>query len=330
MTETPATPVNVQQAAAALAKALADARAAGVDAAQVEAIVDGRLRDAAPRIAEAVGASLDGRIAAAIKSATLPTRIAFKHADEAEYRDLGVQHRLFPDLLRFLRLRDNKGRRFNVWIAGPAGSGKTSAAEAAADALGLKFYPQGAVSAEHILFGFTDANGKTHRTPFREAWEHGGVFLLDEADGCDPVALLALNAALANGVCTFPDAVLKRHADCAIVGTANTWGTGPTAEYVGRSRLDAACMDRFRLRLDWGYDEALEAAMVGETGAPWAKFVSDLRRKAQEIGAKVMLTPRLTIAGAALLADGATLEDCKRLLFTDLPTDLRTRLGIAA
>jgi hypothetical protein len=320
---------DVQAAVAALAAAITTMKAGGVDESQVAAIVDDRLKAAAPEIAATVGAHLDDRIKAALEKVTLPTRIEYKHAGQVEYRDLGVQHRLFPDLLRFLRLRDPKGNRFNVWISGPAGSGKTSAAEAAADALGLKFYPQGAVSAEHLLFGFTDANGRTHRTPFREAWEHGGVFVLDEADGCDPVALLALNAALANGVCTFPDAVIRRHADCVIVATANTWGTGPSAEYVGRSRLDAASMDRFRLRLDWGYDEAMEAAIVGETGAPWHRFVVGLRRKAAEIGAKIMLTPRLTIAGAALLADGASVEDCKRLMLADIPADLRTRLGIA-
>ncbi|MBL7373522.1 hypothetical protein INQ23_29830, partial [Escherichia coli] len=65
----------------------------------------------------------------------------------------------------------------NVWIAGPTGSGKTHAAEQAAHALGVEFYFNGALSMTHELLGFVDAAGTYHTTPFRQAYENGGLYL---------------------------------------------------------------------------------------------------------------------------------------------------------
>jgi hypothetical protein len=322
-----AAPGDLQAAVAALTAALAATRAAGVDEDAVRRIVDDRLKDAGPAIATAVGATLDQRIKDAIANAILPTRVVFQATPEAEPKDLGIVHKHFPHLLRLIRLRDHNGRAGCIWLAGPAGSGKTSAAEKAAEALGIPFYPTGAFNSEHVIFGFVDAGGKYHRTPFREAWEHGGAFCLDEADACDPAALLTLNAALANGVATFPDgAILKRHKDCCIIATANTWGTGPTAQYVGRARLDDAAMDRFKLRIDWGYDEALELAIVPEAQHGWVRKVQKWRKRAEEIGARVLISPRTSIWGASLLADGATEKETIATVLGGVDADTLTRL----
>src|SRR5690606_7558053 len=92
----------------------------------------------------------------------------------------------------------------NVWLAGPAGSGKTTAAEQVAKALKLKFYFNGAIDTEYKLSGFVDAHGRIVSTAFREAYTNGGVYLFDEVDASLPSATLAFNAALANGQCDFP------------------------------------------------------------------------------------------------------------------------------
>jgi cobaltochelatase CobS len=97
----------------------------------------------------------------------------------------------------------------------------------------------------HEMLGFIDAAGNYHRTPFRDAYEHGGIYTFDEVDRSDPVALLAVNPHLANGVATFPDGQIKRHKDCLIICTANTWGNGANADYCGATKLDAAFMSRF-------------------------------------------------------------------------------------
>jgi MoxR-like ATPase len=188
-----------------------------------------------------------------------------------------------------------------VWLTGPAGSGKTTAAHNCAKALGLEFRFCGAQSNEYGLLGFTDANGRTVRTPFREAYEHGGVFLFDEVDASSASAVLAFNAALANGVCNFPDAIVERHEKFVCIAAANTFGLGATNDYVGRMKQNAAFIDRF-VSLAWDIDEALETSLSGN--ATWAKRVQHLRKRATDLGLKVVISPRASMYGAKLIAAG--------------------------
>jgi cobaltochelatase CobS len=169
-----------------------------------------------------------------------------------------VRHANYPALLRCV------AARVNVWLVGPAGSGKTSAAENVARDLGLKFYSKsvGPQTSESALLGYQDANGRTVRTLLREAFEFGGVFLLDEIDAANPAVLVVVNALLANGSCAFPDAVVKKHPDFVLVAGANTIGQGADRQYVGRSQIDAATLDRFA-NLVWDYDPAIFAAAAG-------------------------------------------------------------------
>jgi hypothetical protein len=209
--------------------------------------------------------------------------------------DMGVQHTQFATLVKVLQTR------FPVWLPGPAGSGKTTAARNAATALSVAFHHTGAVDNVYQLLGFIDAGGTYHRTTFREAYENGGVFLWDEVDASNPAALVAFNAALENGECVFPDAVISKHADCYFIAAANTYGTGATHEYVGRTKIDAATVDRF-IMLDWAYDEILERAIAGDN--QWTTYVQAVRRAVVEIGIKHLVTPRASIRGNALLAAG--------------------------
>lgn len=225
----------------------------------------------------------------------------------------GHHHPLFATLCRALASRQKDGFAPNVWIAGPAGSGKTYAAKTFAKAAGLSFHFNGALSMPHELLGFIDAAGTYHRTPFREAFEKGGVYVFDEVDGSDNAALLALNAALANGRASFPDGAIERHKDCIIIATANTWGLGGTAEYVGRSKIDAAFLDRFGVRLLWSYDTALEVAISGNPD--FARRVQAARERARAAGLKVLISPRATMAGAALIAGGMSPDDAAGLTY---------------
>jgi cobaltochelatase CobS len=234
----------------------------------------------------------------------------------------GHQHPQFPRLCRALSARQADGYAPSVWIAGPAGSGKTHAAKTFAKAAGLAFHYNGALSMPHELLGFIDAGGRYHRTPFRDAYEHGGVYLFDEVDASDNAALLALNAALANGRASFPDAQVERHADCTIIATANTWGLGATADYVGRAKIDAAFLSRFPVRLSWDYDVALEQAISGDVA--FARRVQAARARARAAGLKVLIDPRATMAGAALLAAGFASDEAAELTYlANLSADQR-------
>ena len=200
----------------------------------------------------------------------------------------------------------------NVYMVGPSGSGKTTLAHQVADALGLDYYFTGAVLQKYELVGFVDAAGKYHSTAFREAFEKGGVFLADEMDAFSPEALVAINAATANGSYTFPDSPkpLAKHEDFKFIGAANTIGTGANRQYVGRNPLDAATLDRF-LQIEIDYDPAIELAMA-QGNTKWLKEVQETRARLNELGIHVVVSPRATRQGAALLAKGIKIEQVRK------------------
>lgn len=245
-------------------------------------------------------------------------QVEVKTAETGEVKNMGLQHHKLPLMIQTLSARQSNGYRLNVWLTGPAGSGKTTAASACATALGLPYYFTGALDNPYGLLGFTDANGKTVRTPFREAYETGGVFLFDEIDACSPNAVLAFNAALANGHCAFPDGIIARHKDFVCVAAANTWGLGATNDYVGRMKQDAAFNDRF-VQLNWDIDENLETETCGNP--TWAKHVQSVRSKVKALGIKVVVSPRASYFGAGLLACGMSQSDVEAMTLRKAMTD---------
>jgi len=220
----------------------------------------------------------------------------------------GLHHEKMPVLIKCLTAG------LNVWLAGPSGSGKTHAAEQAAEALGVSFGLHGAMTMPHELVGFVDASGKYHATPFTRAFRNGGLVLLDELDAGSNEALLALNAALSNNVMCLPDgSVVWRHKDFHCVGGANTHGQGATAEYVGRTKIDAAFLQRFGAKLDWHYDETLERAVAGNDA--WVTRVQQARKQAAAAGIKVLITPRASIDGSKLISAGFTPDETAALTY---------------
>ena len=195
-----------------------------------------------------------------------------------------------------------------VMLVGPAGSGKTTICEQVAKALDLRFYFTGAVASEYKLSGFVDAQGRIVSTAFRDAYTNGGLFLFDEVDASMPQAIMAFNAALANGHCDFPGDTepTKRHPDFRVVAAANTFGRGADRQYVGRNQLDAASLDRFVI-ISMDYDEKLERALAGNT--EWARKVQRIRREINKQQIRHIVSPRASIQGARLLAAGFSIDE---------------------
>jgi cobaltochelatase CobS len=307
-------------ALAELLAKVAGQNAAPVDMEQVNAAIDTRLKV----LVEVVAETASNVCQKALSEAQL-VKIEVKGSDGKTREAEGHKHPMFERLLRSLSTRMANGYSPGVWLSGPAGSGKTHGVGMAAKALGLPFHLNGSLSMPHELLGFIDANGTYHRTPFREAYENGGVYLFDEVDGSDNSALLALNAALANGHCAFPDKSVERHPDCHVVAAANTWGLGATADYVGRAKLDAAFLDRFGVRICWDYDTRLEVAIAGN--ADFAKRVQKARAKARKLGLKVVISPRSSQAGSALIAGGFSEDEAAEMTYlANLTPDQRTQI----
>ena len=214
--------------------------------------------------------------------------------------------RRHPILRRVLRY---VGMRENVWLVGPAGTGKTHLGNQVAEALNLPFYFIGAFDQEHKLLGFEDAHGKVRPTEFFKAFTEGGVFLLDEVDGCAPEALLTINAALAGDMASFPNGVFKRHPDFVCIAAANTHGTGADRQYVGRMQQDGSTLDRFSF-FEMGYDEALERDLAGND--EWVAHVQKIRAAIDRLKVRHIVSMRASIKGAKALAAGDTWEQAEQ------------------
>lgn len=232
----------------------------------------------------------------------------------------GDTHRQLASVIRALE-------RQHVMMVGPAGTGKSTIAEQAAEALGLEYYsislsPQTPASQ---IIGYLDANGNYVRTPFREAFEHGGLFHFDEIDNAHPSVLAVINAGTANGVMAFADGMVKKHPSFRCAASANTYGRGANREYVGRQAIDGATLDRFAVRTI-EIDEALETAICHATGADATTvdrvltFVRKARANAEREGLRVILSPRASVGICDLLMSGDTWEDA---------IDARMRRGLA-
>jgi MoxR-like ATPase len=217
------------------------------------------------------------------------------------------QHQMFGTLLKVI------AARCNALLIGPAGSGKTTAAKNVATTLGLKYYSisVGAQSTKFEFFGYTDANGKFIRTLFREAFEHGGVFLIDEMDAGNPNVIVSINQALANDECAFADKMVKKHPDFVVIASANTWGNGGNREYVGRNQLDAATKDRF-IPLMWSYDMVLEAKMC--PNKEWLAEVRRVRSIVEKNKMRFIVSPRASEYGARLIAAGLSFNEVREMI----------------
>ncbi|MBQ0141033.1 MAG: AAA family ATPase [Kurthia sp.] len=156
---------------------------------------------------------------------------------------------------------------------------KNVLAKQVAEGLGLDFYFTNAVTQEHKLTGFIDANGVYHETQFYKAFTEGGLFFLDEMDASIPEVLIVLNAAIANGYFDFPVGKIEAHPNFRVLAAGNTLGTGADNQYTGRYCLDRASLDRFAIvKID--YSPAIDAEMCGGDEAlllfgQWFRAVAD-------------------------------------------------------
>lgn len=169
----------------------------------------------------------------------------------------GLTHPKFERVLKYV------ANHHNVYLYGPAGSGKNVICEQVAQALGVPFYYQNTIITKFDVTGYKNAAGEFEETEFYKAWTQGGVFMLDEADNACAEALVTLNAALANGYYSFPGI---GRVECSpnfyCVAAGNTNGQGATDEYCGRYKMDESSRDRFAF-VDIDYNPEIEEGICG-------------------------------------------------------------------
>jgi hypothetical protein len=237
-------------------------------------------------------------------SVTVRQEIVIKRDDTERTLPDAPRHMIFADALATV------AADVNLFLVGPAGSGKTTLAAQIAEALELPFQFNGALDSPYKLSGFIDAQGRIVSTAFRRAYSEGAVYLFDEVDASLPGALLAFNAALANGHADFPDGTIERHPNFRCIAAANTFGLGADRQYVGRNQLDAASLDRFAF-LEMPYDEKLERLLAGDTD--WTAFVQSARHACDTLKLRHVVSPRASIAGAKMLSRGMKRETVERM-----------------
>lgn len=184
-----------------------------------------------------------------------------------------------PKALAALAACDVAGR--NVWLYGPAGTGKSSLPAWYAAKLGRPFFRVSfdrSTEPEDLIGGMEpDGKGGMHwrdgvlAQAIRQA---GAVVLLDEPTFARPTALAMLQTLLDGGRHLLARATGER-IDCApgvmFVCADNTSGTGDeTGQYSGTSGMNRAFLDRMAARVFVGYmDRAKEkAVLAARAGLP--------------------------------------------------------------
>jgi hypothetical protein len=207
-----------------------------------------------------------------------------RRREEEELKNL--RHYKTDDLLETLRATGL------AYLVGPAGTGKsTLAMDACVELFGVpkddfKFnehFAQISFSPDTTsgeMVGRCDINGVFHRSEVVRVFAEGGLILFDEIDNADASMLVKLNTAIANGTFATPEGLVRRNKNTVIVCTANTYGTGPDAMYVGRTRLDAATLDRFVCStIEVDYDEKLEKKLAYFLPAEKRKWLETFVKK---------------------------------------------------
>lgn len=253
-----------------------------------------------------------------------------KRKEEEENRNL--KHYKTDELIETLKTTGL------AYLVGPAGTGKsTLAMDACTKMFGVpkddwKFcehFAQISFSPDTTsgeMVGRSDINGVFHKSEVVRVFSEGGLILFDEIDNADASMLVKLNTAIANGQFATPDGIVRRHKDTVIVCTANTYGTGPDAMYVGRSRLDAATLDRFTLStIEVDYDVKLErkiaSAIKNEANRAWLlDFVRRVRKVIKDKHFRRLCSTRFVINAVKWMCAGksaAFVEDRFLLGWTD-------------
>ncbi len=238
-------------------------------------------------------------------------------------------------------------RGSNIQLTGPQASGKSTIPEMIAESTGMPLYA--IEGSPHMrpsdVWGFVDANGTAHKTAVWEAFEGGGVLLLEEFDNMPSHLQVELHAILDKrrdvlfGNRAFAVSGGNREHPLWIVATTNTAGFGGNINHAERRRMDSATKSRFAV-LTVDYDEKLENTICHQIAPEkaaavdkWLGYVRKLRNLCRDEVPELVVCMRASIRGAQAIRDGVTIPNPKSLfslaepaLFSGLDADVAKRL----
>lgn len=244
---------------------------------------------------------------------------------EAAKKNKGKKNEVY--CAKFQRIVAKVSRGNNVYLYGPAGSGKSHTAEQVADALGLDFYGQTTIQFAHDVRGYGDAGGKFQDTPFYKAFAFGGLYFQDEYDRSNAEAAIVLNSALANGWYDFPIVGrVEAHPNFRFMAAGNTLMTGADEEYVTGQEIDASSRDRFAYFFEVDYSHEVELR-IAHSNENIVSFVEDVRQAIKQTGIKHVVSYRAT---AAMIDEVENENDltacCEESIFKALDVDARREI----
>lgn len=245
--------------------------------------------------------------------------------------DFKLQHKKIDTIIKAMESADRNSK--NIMLSGPIGTGKTTLCGQIADKLSLDFYPYSLCShtTKSDLVGFIDAGGVYRSSALRQAFEHGGLVLLDEMDASNPNVLSIINNMLSNQQYYFPDGLVKKHELFKCICAMNSNGRGGEIIYTKSQRLDASTLDRFVfIKID--IDENLEKALTNNQD--WYDRVLKFRKVIKEIcNDDVVIGQRAMLDGADLLDAGFSQPEVEDMVIykgidEDIVDSIKAKMGV--
>lgn len=245
----------------------------------------------------------------------------------------GPTHFKFETLLRKMSARSN------LFLNGPAGTGKTTLTGQCAKALGLRYKIMSAkpLPQDYEAFGYLNTStGRKVMGFIEELYENGGVFILDEVDTGHASLMTMLNQILAQDEFDFPCEVdgtrkVQRHKDFMVMATGNTYGQGGSLRYVGTNKMNGAGLDRFTF-VNIPTDEQLEKVICDAIEPSYSALIVPIVRKARancdKYALDYMVTPRCSIEMVKFMKVGDSLREAAegRLYGRGLNADQEAKL----
>lgn len=237
----------------------------------------------------------------------------------------------------FQKIVDDVMLGHNVMLVGGAGTGKTTLAQAVADALGRPYIT---INCSQWTAPTEVTGGQTiegyQEGKLIEAWRNGWMLILDELPKLDPNTAGLFNDALAKSkvpkgkIFNARKESFERHEDFCCIATGNVYPNAESVAYGANNKQDLSLLDRFAGSVySIEKNPELERQIVG-SATLWAwcdtvrQVIEELRYEAQ-VSLRWMQTCRDTLLlemdrldqGGATAADqGKTLGDCFRSFCT--------------